>query len=50
LAQADVAHTAGEDTFTYGLLYQREAEVAEHARLQLDGSLHALAQAMSKAR
>ena len=24
--QADVAHAAGEDTFTYGLLYQREAE------------------------
>ena len=24
LQQADAAHAAGEDTFTYGVLYQRE--------------------------
>ncbi|MUL45554.1 CYTH and CHAD domain-containing protein [Mycobacterium sp. CBMA293] len=46
--QADAAHTAGEDTFTYGILHQQEAEVAEDARLQLDAALKALARAMSK--
>lgn len=46
--QAEAAHAAGEDTFTYGILYQQEAEVAEYARLQLDASLKALARAMSK--
>ena len=29
--QAEAAHAAGEDTFTYGILYQQEAEVAEYA-------------------
>lgn len=46
--QAEAAHAAGEDTFTYGILYQQEAEVAEYARLQLDASLKALARAMRK--
>ena len=46
--QADAAHAAGEDTFTYGVLYQQEAEVAEFARLQLDASLQALTRAVRK--
>ena len=46
--QAEAAHAAGEDTFTYGILHQQEAEVAEYARLQLDASLKALARAMHK--
>lgn len=50
LAQADAAYAAGEDTFTYGVLHQQEAEVAEYARLQLDGSLDALARAVRKGR
>src|ERR1700728_2688195 len=40
--QAQGAHAAGEDTFTYGLLYQREAELALHARRQLDPKLSKL--------
>jgi len=50
LAQADAAHAAGEDTFTYGLLHQREAETAEYARLQLGEALDALARAVRKGR
>ncbi|WP_280828191.1 CYTH and CHAD domain-containing protein [Mycobacterium sp. OTB74] len=48
--QADAAHAAGEDTFTYGVLHQQEAEVAEYARTQLTGSLKALERAARKAR
>jgi CHAD domain-containing protein len=33
--QADAAHTAGEDAFTYGLLYQQEADLAYNCRRQL---------------
>ncbi len=50
LQQAEAAHAAGEDTFTYGILHQHEAEVAEYARMQLDASLKALARAMRKAK
>jgi len=49
-AQADAAHAAGEDTFTYGVLYEQEAELARTARAQLDGALAALAKAVRKAR
>jgi CHAD domain-containing protein len=49
VAQADAAHAAGEDTFTYGVLHQQEVEVAECARLQVDGALHALKRAVHKA-
>jgi CHAD domain-containing protein len=48
--QADAAHAAGEDTFTYGVLHQQEAEVADYARMQLTGSLKALERAARKAR
>jgi CHAD domain-containing protein len=46
--QADAAHAAGEETFTYGLLYQREADLAEQCRQQLGGALKALDKAVRK--
>jgi CHAD domain-containing protein len=46
--QADAAHAAGEDTFTYGLLHQQEADLAEGCRQQLDGALKALDRAVRK--
>ncbi|ORA80248.1 CYTH and CHAD domain-containing protein [Mycobacterium malmoense] len=47
--QAEVAHNAGEDTFTYGLLYQQEADLAERCRQQLDDALRKLAKSVRKA-
>lgn len=47
--QADVAHAAGEDTFTYGLLFRMEEELAHRSREQLDGALKKLAKAVRKA-
>lgn len=47
--EADVAHAAGEDTFTYGLLYHREADLAQRCRRELDGTLRKLAKAVRKA-
>jgi len=44
--QAEAAHTAGEDTFTYGLLYQQEADLAERCRQQLGDALRKLAKAV----
>ncbi|WP_068181772.1 CYTH and CHAD domain-containing protein [Mycobacterium sp. UM_CSW] len=44
--QAEAAHTAGEDTFTYGLLYQQEADLAERCRQQLNDALRKLAKAV----
>ena len=46
--QAEAAHAAGEDTFTYGLLYQREADTAVESRRQLDSKLAALHKAVHK--
>jgi CHAD domain-containing protein len=40
--QADAAHAAGEDTFTYGLLYQREDDLATQSRDQLGKALKKL--------
>ncbi|CDO06515.1 CHAD domain-containing protein [Mycolicibacterium cosmeticum] len=48
LAQADAAHAAGEDTFTYGLLYQMEAEVALYAEDEVGAALKALRKAVGK--
>lgn len=48
--QAEVAHAAGEDTFTYGLLYQREADLADSCRQQLDAALRRLDKSVHKAR
>jgi len=50
LTQADAAHAAGEDTFTYGLLYQRETEIAEASTAQLDSALRDLDKAVRRAR
>ncbi len=46
--QADAAHGAGEDTFTYGLLYAQEDELAIDARRQLDSALKKLAKSVRK--
>jgi CHAD domain-containing protein len=40
--QAEAAHAAGEDTFTYGLLYQIEDDLAQRSRTQLDAALRKL--------
>ncbi len=47
--QAEAAHAAGEDTFTYGLLYEREGQLARRCRDQLAPALKALANAVHKA-
>ncbi|SRX94816.1 hypothetical protein MSP7336_03079 [Mycobacterium shimoidei] len=47
--QAAVAHAAGEDTFTYGLLYQQETDLARSRREQLGKALRKLGKAMRKA-
>jgi CHAD domain-containing protein len=46
--QAEAAHTSGEDTFTYGLLYQREVEFALDSRRQLEPKLSKLYKAVRK--
>ncbi|MGE0221245.1 CHAD domain-containing protein, partial [Mycolicibacterium sp.] len=47
--QADVAHAAGEDTFTYGLLYQQEHDLAQRCEERIDKALAKLAKAVRKA-
>lgn len=47
---ASAAHAAGEDTFTYGLLYQQEDDLARRSREQLDAALEALARSMRRGR
>jgi CHAD domain-containing protein len=48
--QADAAHEAGEDTFTYGLLYAQEDDLARTARQQLDSALKKLNKSVRRAR
>jgi CHAD domain-containing protein len=48
LQQADAAHAAAEDTFTYGLLYQQDADVAVGSRRQLQPALRKLRKAVRK--
>ena len=48
--QSGQAHSAGEDTFTYGLLYQREIDLAQRCREQLDAALASLRKSVHKAR
>jgi len=48
--QADAAHAAGEDTFTYGVLYREEDELARTSRDQLDGALRELRRTVGRAR
>ncbi|WP_156686647.1 CYTH and CHAD domain-containing protein [Mycobacterium sp. Marseille-P9652] len=47
--EAEAAHAAGEDTFTYGLLYQQEEDLADRCREQLDDALRELAKSVRKA-
>ncbi|CRZ13731.1 CYTH and CHAD domain-containing protein [Mycolicibacterium neworleansense] len=47
--QADAAHAAGEDTFTYGLLYQQEHDTAQQSRALLQDALKKLDKAVRKA-
>ena len=42
LSQADAALAAGEDTFTYGVLYQREWDLAQRCEERLGAALKAL--------
>lgn len=46
--QSLAAHAAGEDTFTYGLLYQLEDDLANRCREQLDDALSALRKTFKK--
>ena len=46
--QAEAARAVGEDTFTYGLLYAREDDVARNARRQLDSALKKLDKSVRK--
>ncbi|MET0701146.1 MAG: CYTH and CHAD domain-containing protein [Mycobacterium sp.] len=48
--QAVIAHAAGEDTFTYGLLYQREDDLADSSREQLKATLDKLEKAVADTR
>ena len=48
--QAEAARAAGEDTFTYGLLYAQEDELARDARQKLDSALKKLSKSVRKAR
>lgn len=49
LREADAAHRAGEDTFTYGVLYQLECELADRCRTRLGGALKDLRRSVRKA-
>lgn len=49
LSESAAAHAAGEDTFTYGVLFQREEELSEQCREQLGGALKALRRSVDKA-
>ncbi len=47
--QAEAAHKAGEDTFTYGVLYQQEADLAENRHQELEPALRKLKRAVQRA-
>lgn len=46
--EARAAHAAGEDTFTYGVLYQQEDELARRSEEQLNAALNTLHQNVTK--
>jgi CHAD domain-containing protein len=46
--QAEAARAAGEDTFTYGLLYQQEDDLAQRSREQVGDALKQLDKAVRK--
>jgi CHAD domain-containing protein len=50
IEQAEAARGAGEDTFTYGLLYQQEIQLADSCHAQLDDALRKLDKSVRKAR
>ena len=50
LQQADAAHAAGEDTFTYGVLHREEEELAIRCREQLTDALRELRRTVDRAR
>ena len=47
--QAEAAHAAGEDTFTYGLLYHQEDDLACRSREELEDALKKLDRSVRKA-
>ena len=46
--QADAAHAASEDAFTYGLLYQQDSDLARECRQKLEPALRKLFKALRK--
>ena len=48
--QAEAAQDAGEDTFTYGILYQQEDDLAQRCRAQIGDALKKLDRSMRRAR
>lgn len=46
--QAQAAHSAGEDTFTYGLLYQQEDDIAQRCEEQIEDALRELDKAVRR--
>jgi CHAD domain-containing protein len=48
LEQADAAHAASEDAFTYGLLHQQDSDLARECREQLEPALRKLFKALRK--
>ncbi len=48
MQQAEAAHAAGDDTFTYGLLYQQETDLAIECRRQLQPALRKLYKSLRK--
>jgi hypothetical protein len=48
MQQAEAAHAAGDDTFTYGLLYQQETDLAAECRRQLQPGLRKLYKSLRK--
>lgn len=46
--EAILAHAAGEDTFTYGLLYQQEDDLAQRCEEQINDALKKLDKAVRK--
>jgi CHAD domain-containing protein len=48
--QAEAANAASEDTFTYGILHQQEADLAHSSREQLDAALKKLDRSVRQSR
>ena len=47
-SEAETAHAAGEDTFTYGLLYQLEDDLARRSGEELGAALKKLDKSVRK--